>query len=86
MPKLLFSETACEDLQRLQNDPSQKRVLKAVLKTLGYMETNLRHPSLNAHIFHNLKGPNGEKVFEVYAQQNTPGAYRIFGIMVQARM
>jgi hypothetical protein len=78
MPKLLFSEIACEDLQYLQNDPSQKKVLKAVLKTLGYMETNLRHPSLNAHIFYNLQGPNGEKVFEVYAQQNTPGAYRIF--------
>lgn len=78
MPKILFSKTAYEDLQNLQNDPSQKKVLKAVLKTLGYMEINLRHPSLNTHIFHSLKGPSGEKVFEVYAQQNTPGAYRIF--------
>ena len=42
------------------------------------METNLRHPSLNTHEYHNLSGPNGEKVFEAYAQQKTSGAYRIF--------
>jgi hypothetical protein len=42
------------------------------------METNLRHPSLNAHKFTSIKGPNREKVSEAYAQQNTPSAYRIF--------
>lgn len=78
MPKLLFSRVAVDDLQQLQEDSSKKPVLKAVMKTLGFMEINLRHPSLNSHEFHSLKGPNGEKVFEVYAQQNTPGAYRIF--------
>ena len=78
MPRLLFSTVAAEDLQQLQNDPSKKNILKSVMKALGFMEVNLRHPSLNAHEFHSLKGPNGEKVFEVYAQQNTPGAYRIF--------
>ena len=25
-----------------------------------------------------LKGPKGEKVFEAYAQQRTPSAYRVF--------
>jgi len=25
-----------------------------------------------------LKGPNGEKVFEAYAEQKTPAAYRVF--------
>lgn len=42
------------------------------------MQTDLRHPSLNTHEYHTLKGPNGEKIFEAYAQQKTPGAYRIF--------
>lgn len=78
MPKLLFSKVAFEDLQLLQNDPSKKKILKSVQKTFAYMEVNLRHPSLNSHEFHSLKGAHGEKVFEVYAQQNTPGAYRIF--------
>ena len=77
MPQLRFTKTACEDFEALQS-PAKKKVLKAVLKTLALMETNLRHPSLNAHEFKSLKGPQGEKVFEAYAQQKTPGAYRIF--------
>jgi hypothetical protein len=76
--KLRFTENASEDLEQLHMDPSKKKVLKAVLKTLGLMETNLRHPSLNTHEYHSFKGPNREKVFEAYAQQNTPCAYRIF--------
>lgn len=42
------------------------------------METNLRHPSLNTHEYSSFQGLNGEKVFEAYAQQKTPGAYRVF--------
>jgi len=37
----------------------------------GFLETNLRHPSLNTHEFRSLKGPNGEKVFEAYVRKNT---------------
>jgi len=78
MHKLKFTERADTDLVALENDPSRKKILKAVRKTLGFMETNLRHPSLNTHEFTSLKGADGEKVFEAYAQQKTPGAYRIF--------
>lgn len=42
------------------------------------MSTNLKHPSLNTHKYDEMEGPNGEEVFESYAQNNTPGAYRIF--------
>jgi hypothetical protein len=42
------------------------------------METNLKHPSLQTHEYVSLKGPKGQKVFEAYAEQNTPAAYRIF--------
>ncbi len=28
--------------------------------------------------FDGMIGPNGEEVFEAYAENNTPGAYRIF--------
>ena len=78
MYELLFTPQADKDLRELESNPSDKRILKAVRKTLGYMETNLKHPSLQTHEFKSLRGPNGEKVFEAYAQQNTPGAYRIF--------
>lgn len=75
---LRFTDQAVKDLNTLKGDDSKAKVLKAVLKTLALMEANLRHPSLNTHEFTSLKGPRGEKVFEAYAQQNTPGAYRIF--------
>lgn len=41
------------------------------------MKVNLKHPSLNTHKY-DLEGPKGEEVFGSYAQNNTPGAYRIF--------
>ena len=75
---LIFTPQADSDLREMEDDPSKKNILKTVRKTLGFMETNLRHPSLNTHEFTSLKGPNGEKVFEAYVQQRTPAAYRIF--------
>jgi len=78
MPKLRFTDTAKNDLQLLRNDLHKAKILKAVNKTLAYMETNLRHPSLNTHEYENFEGPHREKIFEAYAQQKTPGAYRVF--------
>lgn len=78
MNEVLLTNTAQEQLQALENDPSKKAVEKAVKKALALMQQNLRHPSLQTHEFTSLKGPNGEKVFEAYAKHKTPGAYRIF--------
>jgi len=78
MFELVFTPQADEDLQELEDNPSKKKTLQAVRKCLGLLETNLRHPSLQTHEFRSLQGPSGEKVFEAYAQQKTPGAYRVF--------
>lgn len=51
---------------------------KKVLKTLGLMEANLRHQSLNTHKYKGYSGPNGEEAFESYVENKTPGAYRVF--------
>ncbi|MGB8468295.1 MAG: hypothetical protein WCE21_04780 [Candidatus Babeliales bacterium] len=75
---LKYTKAAEGHLLALKNSPSHQRIFKDVVKALRLMESNLRHPSLNTHEYHNLLGPNGEKVFEAYAQQGTPGAYRIF--------
>jgi len=75
---LKYSDTAARHFMSLKVDPSKHRIFKDVVKALRYMESNLRHPSLNTHEYHTLKGPDGEKVFESYAQQKTSGAYRIF--------
>lgn len=76
--KLEFTEEAERNLKDLEADKSKQKRLKAVRKCLGYMETNIRHPSLQTHKFHSWSGPNGEQVFVAYAEQDTPGAYRVF--------
>lgn len=76
--QLSFTEQANNHLDKLEKQPSLSKRLKAVRKTLGYLETNPRHPSLNTHKYSSLKGAKGEEIFEAYAENNTPAAYRIF--------
>ena len=78
MRELIFTPQANADLREIEKLPSKRSILKAVRKCLGFLESNPRHPSLSTHEFRSLKGPNGEKVFEAYVQQKTPGAYRVF--------
>lgn len=76
--QLAFTDEAAEQLEALRKNPAKAGLCKQLLKTLGLLETNLRHPSLNTHAYESLKGPNGEKIYEAYVQNNTPGAYRVF--------
>lgn len=76
--ELLFTEQADADLDSLEADVSLAKRLKAVKKALGLLETNPRHPGLSTHKFNSLKGPAGEEVFEAYAENKTPAAWRIF--------
>lgn len=76
--QLRFTPEAAARLQALAKDASKKGLYKQVLKTLGLLELNPRHPSLHTHEFQSLAGVNGERVWEAYAQNQTPGAYRVF--------
>jgi hypothetical protein len=76
--KLRFTPSADAELRRITADPSAKTILKQVNKTLGYLETDLRSPSLQTHEFKSLKKRYRQKVFEAYAQNDTPGAFRVF--------
>jgi len=76
--ELLFTDQAHSDLDSLENNNHLKKRLKAVNKALGYLEVNPRHPGLNTHKYSALSGPKGEEVFEAYAENNTPAAFRIF--------
>lgn len=74
--KLIFQPEAKAQLKALEESPAG--LLAQVRKALAYLETDPHQPSLQTHEFSSLSGANGEKVFEAYAQNNTPGAYRIF--------
>ena len=77
MFEIHLAETATAQFDLLRSDRNYAIRVKAVEKTLEYL-TNPKHPGLQSHEFISLHGPHGEKVFESYAQQNTPAAYRIF--------
>lgn len=76
--ELKFTEDADLDMEELRSDRSKIAVAKAVIKSLRFMKGNVKHPSLNSHKYDEMEGPNGEEIFESYAQNNTPGAYPIF--------
>ena len=76
--ELKFTQEAYENLIALEENKSLEKRLKAVRKALGCLEVNPRHPSLNTHKYSSLAGENGEEIFEAYAENKTPAAYRIF--------
>ncbi len=75
---LCFTAQAVSNLQQLEKNAGLAKRLKAVRKTLAYLQTNPRHPGLNTHKYTSLSGPCGEEIFEAYAENNTPAAYRVF--------
>jgi hypothetical protein len=80
MFEILFTQTAATELERLVNSPADKGLVKQIKKSLGYLATNPKHPSLKTHAYDYISHPydSGQKVFEAYAQNNTPSAYRLF--------
>lgn len=74
--RLEFQPEAEEALANIKQTNLKK--YQKVLKTLGLMQTNLRHPSLKTHKYESLTGPNGEEVFEAYVENKTKAAFRIF--------
>jgi len=75
---LVFTREAKIQLTKLKNDKGKARQYKAVIKSLKLLKENPQHPSLQSHKYRTLRGPDGEDIFEAYAQQSTPSAYRIF--------
>jgi hypothetical protein len=74
---LVFTAVAAAHLDQLEGDRGLAKRLKAVRKTLARLEGDPRHPGLQSHEFKSLS--NAEvKVFESYAEQDTPAAYRVF--------
>lgn len=75
---LTFTSSAKQELKELKDSPHLEKRFKAVSKALKFLSENPRHPSLQTHQYFSISGPNGEKVYEAYAEQDTPVAYRIF--------
>jgi hypothetical protein len=74
--RLEYQPEAEETLANLQQTDPKK--YKKVLKTLGLMQTNLRHSGLKTHKYDSLSGPDEEELFEAYVENKTPAAFRVF--------
>jgi hypothetical protein len=92
--RLRWTDRATEDFELLKaaavsrpgNGASRKKaskqqgLFKQVTKALQYLAHDPRHKSLQTHKYDSLPHPfdPNDSVFEAYAQNKTPGAYRIF--------
>jgi hypothetical protein len=66
--------------QKKAKSSRQEGLFKQVRKTIQLLGENPKHTGLHTHEYSALPNPFNpkEKVFEAYAQSNTPGAYRVF--------
>ena len=78
MFEILITDHARHHLDIIRNDKGLHKRYKAAAKAIRLLSENPGHPGLSTHEFTTLKGPGGEKIFEAYAEQKTPAAYRIF--------
>lgn len=76
--KIKYTDLAKAQFLELRNNKSKHIPYKAVGRALARMQEDLRNPALNTHEYSKLSQEKGYKVFESYAQNKTPGAYRIF--------
>ena len=78
MFEIFFTDQARDQFHKLKIDKGLEKRFKSVKKAIQFLSTNPKHKSLKTHEFTSLKGPKGEKIFEAYAEQSTPAAYRVF--------
>ena len=75
---MIWADAAKNTYLKLKTDPSQEKRYKAVKKAIIQLSKDPRYPGLQSQPYRSLYGTKGENVFESYAENNTPGAYRIF--------
>ena len=66
--------------KKIKKSSRDEGLFKQVAKTVSLLSQNPRHPGLNTHEYDSIENPHDrkKKVFEAYAQNRTPGAYRVF--------
>jgi hypothetical protein len=75
----VISEPAGLALQALEHSPALMAQFKAVAKALAFLQHyGPSYKGLHSKLYASRQGPNKEKIFQSYAQNKTPGAYRIY--------
>ena len=76
--ELKYTEEAQSQFDALSKDKSLTKRFKPVCKALKFLAQDPTYPSLNTHKYDSIEGPEKTEVFEAYAENKTPAAYRIF--------
>ncbi len=72
------SDEAARQLAVLEADKGLAKPLKAVRKALGLLQLDPNYPGLNVHPYKGQPCPHRGTLLIAYAQNKTPGAWRIF--------
>lgn len=76
--ELKYTPISREQIEALGKNKNLAKRFKAVKKALRLLSADPTYPGLNTHKYSSLVGPGGAEVCQAYAENNTPGAYRIF--------
>jgi hypothetical protein len=73
--------------RRREKATKAEGLFKQIRGCIQKLLENPRHPGLNSHKFDGMEHPyeKDQPVFEAYAQNRTPGAYRVFWCYGPAR-
>ena len=69
---------ALKQYEEIKKREPRQGLLKQIKKTIKFLRENPRHPSLHTHKNQKLSNLHKLDIFQVYVQNYTPGAYRIF--------
>jgi hypothetical protein len=75
---LKYAPEAASQYKTLSESKALKKQYKAVRKALCLLGNDPAHPSLKTHKYNSIQGPDKAEVFEAYAENKTPAAWRIF--------
>lgn len=75
-----MTPVALKQFEEIKKREPRQGLLKQIKKTIKFLRENPRHPSLHTHKNQKLSNLHDLDIFQVYVQNYTPGAYRIFFI------
>jgi hypothetical protein len=76
--ELKYTPEAVQQYDALSKDKNLAKRFKSVKKALRLLGVDPTYPSLHTHKYGSIEGPEKTEVFEAYAENKTPAAYRIF--------
>lgn len=76
--QILWEPAAESHLEQLGTDKAESKRYRAVSKAIRFLAQNPRHHSLQTHKWQAERCAHGGDLFEAYAENRTPAAYRIW--------